>query len=54
MLSGMLEKLGPVLQRGDSFKGAAEAGVVWGAGKLGHGPAQPVWLCAVSVKGSKR
>ena len=35
MLSGMLEKLGPVLQRGDSFKGAAEAGGVWDAGKLG-------------------
>jgi hypothetical protein len=47
-------KLGPVLQRGDSFKGAADAGGVWDAGKLGHGPAQPVWLCAVSVKGSKR
>ena len=38
MLSGMLEKLGPVLQRGDSFKGAAEAGGVWDAGKIGPRP----------------
>jgi hypothetical protein len=29
VLYGMQGKLGPVLQRGDSFKGAAAAGGVW-------------------------